>query len=148
MKKIILLAGLILTSTLYSFGQRNVTLGWDVSCNTNIVGYILYYSSNSVPPAVTNVIAAYTDDCGVSQPLRTNIYYGKSMTNTVAINGRNNASCTVSNLALGKTYYFTVTSRTLTLESDVSAEVSYTVPLFPANTPPTRPEGFRINSVQ
>jgi len=148
MKKITLLLGLILTSTLCSFGQRSVTVGWDVSCNTNIVGYTLYYSSTSIPPAITNVVSSYTDDCGVVQPLRTNIYYGKFMTNTIAINGRNNTSCTVSNLALGKTYYFTVTSRTLTLESDVSTEVSYTVPLFPTNVPPTRPEGFRINSVQ
>jgi hypothetical protein len=66
------------------------------------------------------------------------VYYGSGSrvyTNSVAVG---TTSVTISNLAPGTTYYFAVTTvNTNTLESDYSAEASYTPPLGPVNYPPT-----------
>jgi hypothetical protein len=62
-----------------------------------------------------------------------NIYYGSaSRSYTNAISAGSLTSATVSNLLAGSTYYFAATSYTLAgLESDFSAEASYTVPTSP-----------------
>ena len=65
-----------------------------------------------------------------------NLYYGptsRNSTNVVSAGVATTAG--VSNLTVGATYYFAVTSYNLAgLESDYSAEVSYTVPV-PSNLP-------------
>jgi Bacterial Ig domain/Fibronectin type III domain len=87
-------------------GQSSVTLGWDPDPGSAIVGYRLYDGVAS--RAYTNVI-----DTGTA------------------------TTQAVSNLTVGVTYFFAVTAvGTNGLESDYSAEISYTVPL-PTNIPPT-----------
>jgi hypothetical protein len=76
-----------------------------------------------------------------------NVYYGtasRSYTNVVPVGS--STSATVSNLAVGVTYYFAATTYTLAgLESDYSAEASYQVPQ--PNNPPTldTPADLAIN---
>jgi len=76
----------------------SVVLDWDASVDPTVAGYNLYYGSAS--RGYTNVVAA-----------------GAATT------------AAVSNLTVGATYYFAATTYNLAgLESDYSAEVSYTVP--------------------
>ncbi len=99
---------LLSLSCLWPVGRlrgSNVTLAWDPSTDSSVVAY--------------------------------NIYYGglaKTYTNTVSVG--NVTTATVSNLMAGRTYYFAATALNgVGLESDFSAEISYTVPL--PNQPPT-----------
>ncbi len=68
-----------------------------------------------------------------------NVYYGGSprlYTNTITVGATNYV--TVSNLLTRATYYFAATTYNIAgLESDFSAEVSYTPPAAPQNVPPT-----------
>jgi len=83
-----------------------VTLAWDPSPDNAVVGYFLH--EGVVSGAYTNVIDA-----------------------------RDATRLTVSNLVNGATYFFAVTAySTNGQESDLSNEVSYTVP-WPTNNPPT-----------
>jgi hypothetical protein len=85
--------------------QNSVTLAWSPGAGGGIAGYRLYDGVAS--RTYTNVIPTGTA-----------------------------TSNTISGLASGAIYYFTVTAvGTNGLESDYSAEVSYTVPL-PTNNPP------------
>jgi hypothetical protein len=87
-------------------GQGSVTLAWDPDASGSVAGYRLY--DGVVSRAYTNVI-----DTGTAT--------------TQAVTG----------LTVGVTYFFAVTAYdTNGLESDYSAEISYTVPL-PTNNPPT-----------
>lgn len=87
---------------------QSVILDWDPSVDPTVTGYNLYYGLSS--RGYTNVISTGTA-----------------------------TTATVSGLTVGATYYFAVTSYDLAgLESDYSAEVSYTVPV-PSNLPTLDP---------
>jgi hypothetical protein len=91
--------------TASALGQGSVTLAWDPDAGGGIAGYRLY--DGVMSGAFTNVI-----DTGAAT--------------TQAVTG----------LTIGITYFFAVTAYdTNGLESDYSAEISYTVPL-PTNNPP------------
>lgn len=148
MKKL-LCFGLILISTVCAFAQATntakVSLAWDGNCDVQVTRYGVYFTTNKLSVPRTNVIPAYIDDCGTNRPTATNIYNGSYSTNVVFSEGRTNTTATVTNLTRGATYYFIVRSRNAAgLESDDSNEVGFTVPLFPTNSVPTKPEGFRI----
>lgn len=82
-----------------------VTLSWDTSTDPTVTGYNVYYGNSS--RGYTNLVPA-------------------GMLN----------SAIVSNLASGATYYFAATTYNAAgLESDFSAEVSYSVPV--GSQPPT-----------
>src|SRR6516162_6811506 len=104
--RVILFGGfLVLKLPLLAIPNPAVMLAWDASTDPDVTGYNVYYGSSS--RNYTNVIPA-----------------GSSTT------------AAVSNLQSGVTYYFAATTYTATgLESDYSAEASYSV--APANFPPT-----------
>lgn len=84
---------------------ENISLAWDPSPSPNIVSYRLYYGTSS--RAYTSVI-----DAGPT------------------------TSATVSNLVAGTTYYFAATAVDgFGLESDFSAEFTYTPSLVTTNPP-------------
>ena len=85
----------------------NVTLAWDASTDPTVVGYNVYSGTAS-----------------------------RTYANTVQ--AQNSTSITLSNLAPGTTYYFAATTYNVAgLESDYSAEASYTVPVTSGIQPPT-----------
>jgi len=143
---LLLLAILTLGTIAISMGA-SVTLAWDGNCDTNVIGYTLYYGGPATS-IKTNIIRAYTNDCGIFIPNKTNLYFGV-YTNTLEINGRTNNMCTVSNLTAGGQYYFTITSRSRDgLESDYANEVGY---LIPTNLPSGMPSAvlnFRIIKIE
>lgn len=90
----------------------NVTLAWDPSTDPTVVGYNVYTGSQS--RTYTNSTDAAAD-----------------------------TSITISNLVPGVTYYFAATAYTAAgLESDFSAEASYTVPGGSAGGGLAAPTGF------
>lgn len=99
---------IILLFMVLSASAGNVTLAWGPSPSPGVTGYNLYYGGAS--HTYTNVI-----DCGT------------------------NTTCTVSNLIGGATYYFAATAyNAVGLESDYSAELSYTMPVINVRpAPPT-----------
>src|ERR1022692_2237899 len=104
-----LLGGCLIFAQPNAFAIQSVSLAWDPSPDTNVVGYKVYY--------------------GVASRTYTNIVDVGDVTNT-----------TISGLVEGTTYYFAVTAyNILGMESDFSAEVSYTVPVSTGtgNQPPT-----------
>ena len=106
----------------------SVTLAWDKSCDPSVSGYIVYYNTNFTT-LTTNVVAAYTDDCGNFHPQATNTYH---MPFTFQVPAGTNCTAGISNLISGFTYSFVVTATNLSgLESDYSNEVRYTVPNRP-----------------
>lgn len=145
MKKLLLVGALIL-STLKVY-SASVTLGWDASCSTNIVKYTVYYGvTNGVTPS-TNITQAIVDDCGIFRPSATNVYCG-AYTNTVDAIGQLNNTTVVSNLTVGITYAFVVTSTAAsTLSSDFSSELLYTIPSGTNIYVPPAITGFGIRSV-
>jgi hypothetical protein len=104
--------GLCILSSLFFGGTsvsavQSVTLAWNASADTNVVGYNVYYGTSS---------GAYTSK--------------------IDVGGATNA--TINNLTEGVTYYFAATAYNIIgLESDYSAEVSYTVPVPAGNQAPT-----------
>lgn len=126
-----------LISVLFCLGYSiqaasSVTLAWDKSCDPSVSGYIVYYNTNFTTLS-TNVVAAYTDDCGNFHPQATNVYH---MPFTFQAPAGTNCVLSISNLVSGMTYSFTVTATNLSgLESDYSNEVRFTVPT-PAPLPP------------
>jgi hypothetical protein len=128
MKKLYsIIAGLFCFATLTA-AAASVTLAWDKSCDPSVSGYIVYYNTNYTTLS-TNVVAAYTDDCGNFHPQATNIYHTPF---TSQIPAGTNCTATVSNVINGFTYSFVVTATNLSgLESDYSNEVRYTVPNRP-----------------
>ncbi len=83
----------------------SVTLAWDAVTNSSIAGYVLYTGETS------------------------RVY-------SASLDVHNATQTTVSNLSVGSTYFFAVTAYdTNNLESDYSAEVSYTVSAGNANPP-------------
>jgi hypothetical protein len=102
-----------------------------------LLGFVLFeLPVLAIPPAGTGVMLAWDPS---SDPTVTgyNVYYGSSSRNyTNVIPAGSATSATVSNLVSGVTYYFAATTYTATgLESDYSAEASYSVPA--PNAPPT-----------
>jgi len=88
-------------STFAQTGTGSVTLSWYPSPSTNVTGYKVYF--------------------GLA-----------SRTYTTSIDVGNVTNATVTGLLAGTTYYFAVTAYdSAGLESDFSAEVSYTVPALP-----------------
>ena len=147
-KKLIACLSLI-ASLCINAQSAGVTLAWDQCCNTNIVGYVLYYTTNTVATPVTNVFTAFLDDCGINRPGSTNVYYGNwNLATAQNVVGITNATTSVTNLVKGAKYFFVVTAKTATLESDKSNEISYTAPLFPTNVPPSKVQGVRIIAIQ
>lgn len=146
MKKLVLICSLILS--LITARPASVRLGWDTSCYTNTTGYLVYYGNTNVVPQFTNVVKAYTDDCGLPWPTVTNVSWG-SYTNTVLSSGRTNNTATVSNLTIGQTYAFVVVSVTANFESDFSKELIYTIqpPTNSIYVPPAL-SGLKIISIQ
>ncbi len=90
-----------------AWGSQSVTLAWDSSTDPNVTGYKIYYG-------VASRVYTNTVDVGTA------------------------TTVTVSNLLEGATYYFAATAyNSVGLESDFSAEASYTVPGGAVNAPPT-----------
>lgn len=139
----IILSILFLAAFNAKSAPATVVLGWDGNCSPEVSGYTCYYGgTNSV--ITTNIVKAYTNDCGIAVPATTNIYRG-AYTNSVMVSGRTNTTCTVSNLVSGATYSFVITSRSATgLESEYSNELIYTVPNVATNMPPSKVENFRV----
>ena len=129
---------------LFSLGVVAATLEWDANCSPDTAGYKVYYGTNTL--IRTNVVASYTDDCGVLQPTRTNIYH-TSFTESIVLSGRTNTSLRITNLLPSITYYFAVTAfDTGGLESDFSDEVSYT-PTNMVNNP-SAPTGLELIKIE
>jgi hypothetical protein len=116
------------------------TLAWDANCDSRVAGYKVYYGTNGVTS--TNVVPAYIDDCGVSQPQQTQIHHLPYTFSETTV-GRTNTSLTITNLLPTFTYSFVVTAYDdQGLESDYSNEVTYTVPT--TTTPPQPPAALKF----
>jgi hypothetical protein len=145
MKKLVAIFSILMLAAFVAKGA-SVTLAWDGNCSTEVTGYKCYYGLTT-SDARTNIVQAYVNDCGVSVPASTNVYWG-SYTNSVQVSGRTNTTCVVSNLLAGVTYSFVVVSRNdAGLESDYSNGITYTVPNVVTNLPPSKVENFRVISV-
>jgi hypothetical protein len=121
MKKIIIISLIIVFVT--SLFAATVTLSWNNTCDTNIVGYYIKWGYVSPFVIKTNIRAAYIDDCNRSRPAETNYYRG-IYTNAMFVSGYTNTTCTISNLLNGIAYAFVATrTNNIGLESDVSEEV-------------------------
>lgn len=85
----------------------SVIVGWDVTPQTNVIGYTVYWGGAS-----------------------------RNYTNSILVSGRSNTTATVANLLRGVTYYFAATCRDGSRESDYSLEATYTttpLPTAPVN---------------
>lgn len=83
--------------------DQSVTLAWNPSVDTNIVGYKIYAGTGSRNYSITNVVAPAT-----------------------------NTTTTVTGLVEGRTYYFAATTYDNNGDESVfSAEATYTVPVTP-----------------
>jgi hypothetical protein len=105
----ILFSVLFAVMQLSAFATRSVTLAWDASTDPSVVGYNVYYGGAS---------GAYTNE----------------------ICAGNTINATISGLVQGTTYYFAATTYAVSVvESRLSSEVSYLVPLDvpTVNQPPT-----------
>ena len=98
----------LIASTLPAFAVGNLTLAWDAPAPApDVAGYIVHYATTS---------GQYAS----------------------ATNVGNATAATISGLQDGVTYYFAVTAyNTAGLESDMSNEVAYSVPVATVNNPPT-----------
>ncbi len=102
-----LLSGLAMFLPMPSLATQSVTFGWEPSTDPNVVGYNIYYGTAS------------------------HVYDNKVSVGNVA-------TATISGLVEGKTYYFAATTyNALNQESDLSDEITYTVPVADTNQPPT-----------
>ncbi len=129
MKKIILALSLVTFFVVHIF-SATVTVEWDKSCDTNVVGYYVKWGYTTKSFIRTNVCFSYTDDCGNYHPSVTNYYRG-IYTNNVFVSGYTNTTCTISNLLNGVEYAFVCTkTNKFNLESDLSEEV--TIGLLPS----------------
>lgn len=124
-------------------------LQWDPVCNTNVLQYNFYFTTNKFTVPQTNVFSAYVDDCGVNRPVSTNVYFGSySPTNFIALAGRTNTTLSLTNLTKGVTYYFYVTCRSLFFESEKSSEVSFQIPMYSVNSVPSKVNGIKVLLIQ
>ena len=97
----------IVSSTIAYAGQ--VTLGWDQSTESGVVGYKIYYGTAT-----------------------------RNYTQSIKITSPNITTCTILNLSNGQTYYFTATTYNSDLvESDYSAEVFATINPVTTSVPKT-----------
>jgi hypothetical protein len=146
MKKLVpfLVLVIALVPSLFS---ASLNLAWDGSCDTNVLGHWVkwgYVGSTSR----TNARLAYIDDCGISRPLETNIYWGV-YTNKVFLPGRTNSTYTINNLLYSSAYAVVVTrTNNAGLESDVSEEGIAVTPPQPTNGLPSAVQNFQILKVQ
>ena len=142
---ITLLSSVALCATAHA---NKISLTWDISCNTNVNQYVLYYGTNTLTSPKTNVYPASLDNCGINRPAETNVYKG-DYTSTIITDGRTNNLVVLTNLIKGTKYYFTVSCRILPgIESEKCNEIEYTVPLYSTNDLPSKTVGFRILSIQ
>jgi hypothetical protein len=139
-----LILGIFLICFTFSLGAA--TLEWNENCSPDTAGYRVYLSTNSVPDA-TVVTPSFIDDCGITRPERTNVYY--PFTESITISGKTNVSFTLTNLIPMLTYHLAVTAFDAGgLESDFSDIVNYTPPSSDgSNSPPTQPVGLEVISV-
>ena len=141
MKKLIPFLVLV-TALIPSLFAASLTVSWDGSCDTNVLGHWIkwgYVSSNSR----TNLRFAYTDDCGSLRPMETNLYRG-IYTNAVFLPGRTNTTYVINNLLGGTAYAITCTRTNRDgMESDFSEEVIGITPAS-ANNRPSAVQGFQI----
>jgi hypothetical protein len=95
------------SASLQAQQTATVRFGWDANPEPDIAGYALYYG-------------------------------GQTGRYSTRVNAGNVTTAVVSNLVRGATYYFALAAyNTRGLESDLSAEVVYTVPSQPVNLAPT-----------
>jgi hypothetical protein len=131
----------------YYINAASVKLAWDVSCETNVVKYVFFYTTNILTTPETEVEIGATNECGVYYPTTTNIFYGH-YTNSIDIIGRTNTMCIISNLIAGSKYYFTIKCvNNYGLESFRAGELSYIVPNT-TNVLPTKVGGLTIISFE
>jgi len=142
MKKLVtlLLAMVLMTSAALAV---SIKLAWCPNPEASVSGYKLYYvATNKVPNWKPDVYANGTN-CPPTV-LTNGGPWVRNYTTNLLVSGANNTTGTVSNLIVGKTYYFSVTAvDTNGLESDFSSEVEFTV----TNFPPSRPQFFQILNV-
>lgn len=80
-----------------------VTLGWDPMDDSSVSGFVVYWGTSS-----------------------------RQYTNSIAVPGVTNTTCTISNLVRSTHYYFAATSKSTNgLESDYSNEADYTTLAVP-----------------
>ena len=104
---ILSIGGLVGAFPSTSLASSSVTLAWDTSSDPAVAGYNVYYGA--VSGTYTNMVSSGT-----------------------------NTSVTISGLVEGVTYYFAATTyNSGLLESDLSGEISYTVPMPIVNQLPT-----------
>lgn len=99
---------------------------WIPSCNSNVIQYTVFYTTNKLEIPITNIIPSLVDECNFQRPSYTNVYYGKyDLTNIANVNGYTNSECVITNLIRGVRYYFTVTCNTFAFQSLRSKEVTH-----------------------
>ena len=112
----------ILFITLNAVGY-SLTLGWNGTCDTNVIGYKLYYDSSIGTNDMITI--GGIDSCGRTYPSYTNTL--TSYSNNIVIVGIANTSYSVSNLVPGLTYSFALTCFTGDGdESGFGNEIQYT----------------------
>ena len=136
MKKITTVLALMLTAiTLFAASAK---LDWCPNPEANIVGYKIHYvGTNKVAGWKPSVFS--TTNCPAV--VLTNGANWVRNYNTVFISTGLVTTATISNLVVGKTYYFAVTAfDSNSLDSDFSAEIEATI----TNLPPSQPQNFKI----
>jgi hypothetical protein len=117
---------LILLFSVY-VNASNVRLQWDMSCDSNVVKYVMYYTTNVLSTPETIIYPGGTNSCGEFDPRSTNIFFGRYSTMTEVL-GRTNTICSLSNLVVGVKYYFAVSAvNHVGLESVRSREISHII---------------------
>lgn len=105
----------------------SVGLQWSMNCESNVVKYILYYTTNVLATPETVIALGGTNECGEFRLGSTNIFYG-NYTNMVDIIGRTNTICNVTNLVADIRYYFTIVAvNNAGLESLRAKEISHVI---------------------
>lgn len=145
MKKIVIILLIICILTPSIFAAK-LTVSWNASCDTNVVGHWVKWGWIGTTIR-TNIRPAYVDDCGRFQETKTNLYRG-IYTNAVFIPGYTNNTYVANNLLNNMAYAFVVTrTNNAGDESDLSIEVIGVVPPE-TNGLPSAVQQFKITKVE
>lgn len=126
----------------------SVRLQWDMNCESNVVKYILYYTTNVLTTPETEIDRGGTNECGKFYPPSTNIFYGQYST-LVEVLGRTNTNCHLSNLVTDVKYYFTIAAANNSgLQSLRSAEISHIIPKSTNSVATNKVGGLTVISFQ